>query len=189
MDLLNATSVNDTSVLEESVTDSIKRDLKMVGDKLKIVLVPRDNNSEETLKELRNWDLWGPLILCLFLACQLAITSGDQAQTVFATIFIIFWCGAAVVTLNTKLLGATISFFQSLCVLGYSLFPMIIMSLLVAIWSSMIYRLVMISIGFAWSTKASVVFISQMIPRERTVLAVYPVLLFYFAIGWIIILQ
>ena len=40
----------------------------MVGVKLKYVLIPRRGGEEETLKELRKWDLWGPLFLCLMLS-------------------------------------------------------------------------------------------------------------------------
>ena len=36
----------------------------------------------------------------------------------FAEVFVIVWLGSLVVTLNTKLLGGHISFFQSVCVLG-----------------------------------------------------------------------
>ena len=36
----------------------------------------------------------------------------------FAEVFVIVWLGSMVVTLNTKLLGGHISFFQSVCVLG-----------------------------------------------------------------------
>jgi len=45
---------------------------------------------------------------------------------VFGAVFIVTWCGAAVVTLNAKLLGGSVSFFQSICVLGYCLFPLVI---------------------------------------------------------------
>jgi len=43
------------------------RDLRNVGAKLRLVLLPT-GSPEQTLKELRNWDLWGPLLLCLLLA-------------------------------------------------------------------------------------------------------------------------
>ena len=42
----------------------------------------------------------------------------------FAEVFVIVWLGAMIVTLNTKLLGGNISFFQSVCVLGYCLLPL-----------------------------------------------------------------
>ena len=42
----------------------------------------------------------------------------------FAEVFVIVWIGALIVTLNIKVLGGTISFFQSVCVLGYCLLPL-----------------------------------------------------------------
>jgi hypothetical protein len=43
------------------------RDLRNVAGKLRLVLLPT-GTPEETLRELRNWDLWGPLLLCLVLS-------------------------------------------------------------------------------------------------------------------------
>lgn len=43
------------------------RDLRNVAGKLRLVLLPT-GSPEQTLKELRNWDLWGPLLLCLVLS-------------------------------------------------------------------------------------------------------------------------
>lgn len=45
----------------------------MICHKLKYVLLPRFR--EEGGKELRNWDLWGPLLLCLLLAFTLGLGS------------------------------------------------------------------------------------------------------------------
>ena len=88
--------------------------------------------------ELKDWDLWGPLILCLTLAILLSsqtspatkldpkLTQADDSGLVFGAVFIVTWCGAAVVTMNAKLLGGSVSFFQSICVLGYCLFPLVL---------------------------------------------------------------
>jgi hypothetical protein len=88
--------------------------------------------------ELKDWDLWGPLILCLTLAILLSsqsspatklnpsLTAADDSGLVFGAVFIVTWCGAAVVTMNAKLLGGSVSFFQSICVLGYCLFPLVL---------------------------------------------------------------
>ena len=50
-------------------------------------------------------------------------TSSDDSYPEFADIFIIFWIGSIVVTVNSKLLGGCISFFQCVCVLGYCVLP------------------------------------------------------------------
>ena len=91
--------------LNEPVSVTIMRDLRRVGKKLATVLLPMQAEAE-TLRELRDWDLWGPLLLCLALSI---ITSwrapAGQQSLVFASVFVLVWVGAAVVTLNGQLLG------------------------------------------------------------------------------------
>ena len=103
------------------------------------------------------------------------------------------WLGSAVVTYNAKLLGGTISFFQSVCVLGYSVFPFVLSAVLIAtlsktflghVWIDILWVL----IGFVWSVRASVVFIGQYIRRERRLLAVMPVFFYYTLLGWLVLL-
>jgi hypothetical protein len=97
------------------------------------------------------------------------------------------------VTLNAQLLGSHISFFQSVCVIGYCVFPMMVAALIIGIlhlvhiawwWLD----LILIIIGFLWATRASTVFIGLYIPQERKALAVFPVLFFYIFLGWLILL-
>ena len=65
--------------------------------------------------ELRDWDLWGPLFLCMSLAVMLSIKAHDDASIVFSVIFVIVWVGAAVITVNGQLLGGKLYvFFASL---------------------------------------------------------------------------
>ena len=165
----------------------------MVMDKLKVVLVPLSQQGE-SLKKLREWDLWGPLLVCLLLSMVLSITAPENsASLVFAAVFVIVWCGAAIVTLNAQLLGGTISFFQSVCILGYCVFPLtlsaIICLIVSYIYKNLIIKLIIVGVGFMWSTRASSVFMVQVIKEERKVLAVFPVFFFYTFIGWMVLLQ
>lgn len=53
-------------------------------------------------------DLWGPLLLCTFMAIVLQGSSDERINDggpQFAEVFVIVWIGSAVVTLNSKLLG------------------------------------------------------------------------------------
>lgn len=85
----------------------------------------------------------------------------NQAVSIFTGVFIIVWLGAAVVTLNARLLGGAVSFFQSVCVMGYCLFP-IVVSAIVATFVRLIWvRLPISIITFAWSTYASMGFMSE----------------------------
>ena len=92
----------DYGTLDEPVSQTIMRDVRMVGNKMLCVLNPRKAN----IQTLKDWDLWGPLILCLCLATLLSwFAPYDQASLVFASVFVIIWVGAAVVTVNALLLG------------------------------------------------------------------------------------
>lgn len=115
-----------TTTLDEPVSETIMRDLRNVGSKLKVVLMPLGKESQDDiLAKLREWDLWGPLLVCLLLSTILSITApSESASLVFAAVFVIVWAGAAAVTLNAQLLGGNISFFQSICILGYCVFPL-----------------------------------------------------------------
>ena len=91
--------------LNEPVSVTIMRDLRRVGKKLGTVLLPTQAEAE-TLRELRDWDLWGPLLLCLVLSIiTSARAPAGQQSLVFASVFVLVWMGAAVVTLNGQLLG------------------------------------------------------------------------------------
>jgi len=151
------------------------------------VLIP--NSSTEA--ELRNWDLWGPLIFCLMLAMSMSFGASDDADAslVFTAVFVIVWCGAAVVTVNAALLGGKISFFQSVCVLGYCLFPLNLVSLFVALLgvNHKMLKLGVVVFGAFWSVKASVGFMRQFVPNGRKGLGLYPVFLFYVTLSWMIL--
>ena len=46
--------------------------------------------------------------------------------------FVVLGVGAVILTLNILLLGGTIVFFQSLCLLGYCLFPIVLAAFIVS---------------------------------------------------------
>ncbi|XP_002720115.3 protein YIPF6 isoform X1 [Oryctolagus cuniculus] len=182
----------DNSTLNESVRNTIMRDLKSVGKKFMHVLYPRKSS---TL--LRDWDLWGPLILCVALALMLQRGSADNEKDggpQFAEVFVIVWFGAVTITLNSKLLGGNISFFQSLCVLGYCILPLTVAMLICRLVLlaeqgpiNFMVRLFVVIVMFAWSVIASTAFLADSQPPNRRALAVYPVFLFYFVISWMIL--
>lgn len=95
------------------------------------------------------------MLLCLLLASTFSIQSSKDSEIVFATIFVIVWLGASVITLNAKLLKANVSYFQALCILGYCLFPLNISSILIMIFKSAFctaIKLTINSIAVLWAT-------------------------------------
>jgi hypothetical protein len=151
-------------------------------------------NDRKVINQLKDWDLWGPLIVCLFLAVTLSFKAPNgQASLVFAAVFCAVWVGGAVVTINAQLLGGSISFFQSLCVLGYCIFPMALAALLIGclkiIFSTWLWLdFIFVAVGFLWSTRVSSIFIGLYVKNERRFLALYPVFFFYTFLGWMILL-
>jgi hypothetical protein len=85
----------------------------------------------------------------------------------------------------------TVFFFRQ--VLGYCVFPLTVSALVIAtlrrtflgmLWLDLIW----LALGYLWSTRVSTIFIGQFVKRERRLLALYPVFLFYLLLGWLILL-
>jgi len=214
----NAFLAQPYSTLDEPVQETIMRDVRSVGAKLRVVLLPLDRNThfgysglsatdttddiaavagdnqKQVLTKLREWDLWGPLLVCLALSVVLSFRApAHQASAVFGAVFVAVWAGAAVVTVNAQLLGSPLSFFQSVCVLGYCVFPLLLAATLISAlqytWFGVIWvDIIWITVAFVWACRASAVFIGQIVPKERRFLAVYPVFFFYTFLGWLILL-
>ncbi|XP_041460681.1 protein YIPF6-like [Lytechinus variegatus] len=185
------------STLDEPIRDTLMRDLRAIGVKFGHALYPKQSKAL-----LRDWDLWGPLVMCTLLGSLLheATSTDDKTEAAhlqFAEVFALISFGAVVVALNSRLLKGNISFFQSVCVLGYCLLPLVIslcvcrllmipsghVTLLFAV------RIILVFVSFIWSTLASMAFLADSQPSHRKALAMYPICLFYFVIGWMIISQ
>ncbi|KAH8419495.1 hypothetical protein KR222_011337, partial [Zaprionus bogoriensis] len=205
--------VPEYNTLDEPIRETVLRDMRAVGIKFYHVLYPKEKSSL-----LRDWDLWGPLVLCTFMATILQGSSSADSMSdngpEFAQVFVIVWIGAAIVTLNSKLLGGNMyvhtflyalsiylyalfaysSFFQSVCVLGYCLTPValaliVCRVILLSTQTRFLFflRFVTTTLGFAWATYASFIFLGQSQPPHRKPLAVYPIFLFFFVISWLVL--
>ena len=183
-----------SSTLDEPVRDTIMRDLRAVMNKFSHIIYPRKDS-----ELLHDWDLWGPLLLCVVLAVLLQQGSavdaeGGSRSPQFTEVFVSVWAGAAVVTLNSQLLGGKLSFFQSVCVLGYCIFPMVVAMIL--LWSlvhiaaeSIVIvsiKIIVTGLAYGWSVYASTLFLGDSQPTGKKALAVYPICLFYFLIAWMV---
>ena len=106
-------------------------------------------------------------------------------QLVFASLSL----GAVVLTCNVVLLGGNIGFFQSMCLLGYCIFPLDIAAI-VTVWvTNIIARWIVILVALAWSSWASVPFIAGSVSPARKALAVYPLLLLYTFMAWLALIR
>eukprot|EP00929_Paragymnodinium_shiwhaense_P061971 TRINITY_DN30947_c0_g2_i3.p1 TRINITY_DN30947_c0_g2~~TRINITY_DN30947_c0_g2_i3.p1 ORF type:complete len:236 (+),score=47.98 TRINITY_DN30947_c0_g2_i3:174-881(+) len=184
------------STLDEPVKETIMRDLRSIASKIKYVMLP--SSRDDLGNRLKDWDLWGPLLLCLLLGSVLSEQQddADQASYAFADVFVVVWIGSTVVTVNAMLLKGQVSIFQTVCVLGYCIAPLVISA--IAAWlfgmdctgnsATCLLKVFMVICALIWSARASVDFVKEIVPEGRKWLGVYPVWLFYVAIAWMIML-
>jgi hypothetical protein len=76
---------------------------------------------------------------------------GSQFSLLFFSVFF----GATIITFNTRVLGGNISYFQSVSVLGYCLFPLFLSTLLLQIlrliqFNNSLVRFIAISVSCLW---------------------------------------
>lgn len=76
------------------------------------------------------------------------------------------------------------SFFQCVCIIGYTLFPLVIAALLSALNIPAIILLPVDIVLVLWSLAAGISILGGSgVVKNRVVLAVYPLLLFYVGLG------
>ncbi|KAI9054906.1 hypothetical protein LZ554_002050 [Drepanopeziza brunnea f. sp. 'monogermtubi'] len=219
-----------TNTIDESVWDTLRRDLLAVWSKMREVLYPkylfggsmlegtsslrsayenirgagisgarneivglagRALDAETLLAQgnmsegLRDWDLWGPLVFCLLLSLFLSFRAdSEQKSLVFSGVFAMVWIGEAVVTMQIKLLGGNISFAQSICIIGYTLFPLVIAALLSVFNLPTVARIPIYIVLVAWSLAAGVSILGGSgVVKNRVGIAVYPLFVFYVGLG------
>lgn len=89
-----------------------------------------------------------------------------QSSLIFAAVFIIVWIGGAIVALNGSLLGGTTyvlswpnyhgsSFFFSVSLLGYCLFPIVVATIVCMFVKNFVARMIVVGIGFLWAAYGS----------------------------------
>ena len=171
--------------LNESILTTIYRDLYLIYTKLKFVINPYTSNEVKTY-HIKQWDLWGPLLLVVFLAGTLALNSTDKSQTIIL-IFLIFWVGSFLVFFVIHLLGVKTSIFQIFCLLGYCLFPLDLSAFILSFTKFLeIIRFIIVGITCAWSLYSVSSFLKNLAMPEQRYLALYPSILLYIYISWFV---
>mmetsp|Transcript_3472 Transcript_3472/g.9497 ORF Transcript_3472/g.9497 Transcript_3472/m.9497 type:complete len:167 (+) Transcript_3472:310-810(+) len=130
------------------------------------------------------------------LAVVLCLESRDDASVVFSIVFLVVWGGSAVVTLNAQLLGARISFFQTVCLLGYCLFPLLLSAGFCVLWNAVLSPSLAVALRFAsvafaalWSIFAAASFLSDdEVPDGKLGLILYPAALFFLTLAWMVLM-
>ena len=173
------------NTLNESILTTINRDLYLIYTKIKYVVNPFISTDKKR-NHIRQWDLWGPLLLNLILAFTLSFNTKEKSQLT-TLIFIIFWLGGVILYLNANFLGVKASIFQMFCLLGYCLFPLNISAIIITIFNlNDILRLIFVMISLIWSIYSSSDYLKAISNQEQRYLVLYPCILFYLYISWFI---
>lgn len=99
---------DDYNQLDEPILATLMRDLRGIYQKTKIIALPL--SSYDIYKVvLRDWDLWGPLLLCTFLSFSLHHSEklDNHNGPHFADVFVLVWLGSYLISLNYKLLSVS----------------------------------------------------------------------------------
>lgn len=113
-----------------------------------------------------------------------------DGHLIFATVFFSNVIGASLVTLNATFLGLKASFFATVCLMGYCLFPLTASAFVIIILSSVLpyyVRLVIVAGSFCWACLCKMQFDLSgatllMIPfsqKGQGFLLLFPVCLYY----------
>ena len=181
------------STLEEPVLTTLLRDLRrIVTNTSRVIGFQRgQRTAEERATILREWDLYGPsfFVLALSLALSNCTSSSDSEYRglVFAVVFTILTVGAGAVTLNAQLLGGKLGFLQTCSLVGYSIAPLVLASFLCLTKAKVLFRSVFVIACVGWSVWSASPVIGAAMPVERRLLALYPLLLLYLTMGWLLI--
>lgn len=74
--------------------------------KVKYTLLMLPGDREEAVSKLKEWDLWGPLGICFVFSLAIGIEANSAfAYDSFINVFLIFWMGAFLASVNCRLLG------------------------------------------------------------------------------------
>ena len=79
------------------------------------------------------------------------------------------------------------SIFQSISVIGYCMLPLTLLGFIVSLISGKapaVVKLILVLIGFAWSSVACVIVMRDLVSQSKKYLCSYPILLFYIFLGW-----
>lgn len=176
--------------------------------------------SKESIMKILDWDLWGPLVITLLFSLILTflqIRSLDpkyetKASKIFSASFTLIWASLFVLSLNIQLLSPfhdksvanstskptiSLSIFQSVSILGYSIFPIMIGAVLSILIPFKIIRIVLFLVLLAWSIYSTYLIIkivnnsgaNEGKGDDRLFLIIYPIGLVFGVLSWLCVIS
>jgi len=188
-------SEGEYNTLDEPILQTISRDLTAVGRKMLGALMPTP--SKNLL--MKEWDLWGPLILCTYIGLMLQ-GMDDSSGYQFTELFILVCLGTTAVTYQLIYVSnAKLSVFQSVCVLGYSLGPLAVAVTLFELMNlfglkkgTTFFHFLVVIGAVVWSTYGMNVYLASTktlgtsVPGDKQYMKLAPVIVYFSLVGLLI---
>lgn len=144
--------------------------------KLRCVLLPHPRFGFDQTVLKSNPDFWGPLAVVLFFS----LVSLYGQFHVVSWIITMWFLGSLVIFLLARVLGADVTYSQSLGVIGYSLLPLAITALVLSFTSSLyVLCLILRVFGVMWASFSAATLLASEELKHKKVLIIYPIFLLY----------
>ncbi|KAG0674439.1 hypothetical protein C6P40_002191 [Pichia californica] len=171
-------SIDNGNVVNNNNNNNNTNDDTVIADNIE---GSNDEYSSETMGKIRDWDLWGPLIINLgfsliitYLQTRSLNTSGGNnsndinstSSQTFSAAFTLIWASLSVLSINIQLLSPVqqklengsltngvigLSFFQCVSLLSYALFPIMLGGMFSIFIPFKFIRLILNIIMLMWS--------------------------------------
>ncbi|KAL0249675.1 hypothetical protein GEMRC1_004904 [Eukaryota sp. GEM-RC1] len=152
------------------ILEELDIDLQDIYHKIRFVLLPFQHSLSDRSILVEKPDFWGPLAL-IFVYGFLCVWKQFSAMT---WAFLLWFLGSFLMYFICRVLGASISYSSTLGLVGYSVLPMIITTLLNVLVSGGFFDLVLTVAGVCWAAYSSANLLVSNAPESRKWLIVYP---------------
>ena len=177
-----------TGSLEESIKETVARDLKTIITKLKFFFAFKKNDNMNLEQEIRNYELWGPFVFFLLLSLTSSLHK-ENMESAFTTVIMIIVLGCFVLTINSKLLQTNVSFLQGISAIGYSMFPINVAGLFNCLFS-FLPNFLKFSVGLGcavFSIMCGFRVMECLAPKDKVYLVSFPLVIFYLSLCWFVV--
>ncbi|GAB66739.1 hypothetical protein PCYB_095230 [Plasmodium cynomolgi strain B] len=149
-----------------------------------------ENQLEKGVGEKYIWDLWGSFIVYITLSIIIFLDKevSDKKNT-FAYFFFSFIVGHILVSLNLSLLHTNIHFFQLLCIISYSQFPLVFSSVVNLLVPCRMLRLLFSLWSIVWSTYNCILILAKFIKKNRLLICFFPICLLQFFVATFLLVK
>ncbi|VWU49338.1 protein YIPF6, putative [Hepatocystis sp. ex Piliocolobus tephrosceles] len=173
--------------MDEPVKDTVIRDVKSIYKKIQHICFHKHDNNNDIIKK---WDMWGFLIIYMSLAVIIFLDKEIQDnKKTFAHFSIIFIIGNLLVSLNLSLLNINIYFFQTLCTVSYSLFPMVFSAFVNLFVSSRMIRFLFFIMSTTWSSYNCILVLGKFIKSNKLLISILPICLLQFFLTTLLLIK